>query len=235
MLIDRDVPEVARLDSYPVHCVPEHIELVASMIKAKWSGNERLYLYTNCICNVVLGGMTVARQYDTMIYSKEADAVLLLSRVLNPEDLVSVFEKYAIPYTLIGAANYVEDDFLDNPDIPGFFPVRDEAVLKEAIDEAMGHGIMATDVYVDTSWHFRLGYQDEVTPGVYEFKIIYKINGTGIVDTGKNCSLIINNGMENNILPANLAATVQSLGLFPVIKDGHPSYVVPDNSVLFKL
>lgn len=227
--------EVPMLDSYPVRFQPANIGQVVKMIKGNYSGKEELYLFTNCICNVEIDGISVARQYDNLIYSKEAGVALLLSRELNPQDLVDVLDRYDIPYEVV-AGKQIEDDYIDDKEIPEFYPVGNFEVLKEATNEAKATGITKADIYVNTPWKFRLGYREVISPEKILDVLVYDIKGVGIVDTGQNCSLIIDNGSKDNILPTDLKKTVEDLGLIPtVIEKGHPEYVKEDESVKHKL
>lgn len=222
---DREIPY---LDLYPVHYKKEEIDLVLGKIKKFYTGKEPLVLYTNCWCDIRIDGIPVARQYDNLLYSKEADVALLVSRMLDPEEIMTMLDQHDLRLSKIVAGEPIDDGFIDNPNIPGFYPVREKEVLKEATDAALSEFVDEADVYVNSCWSLMVGY----TVGENHY-VLYRNGGFGLVDTGVNCSLIIKNGDPRNIHPCKLAAEVESLGLKANVKrSGHPSFVTADPSAI---
>lgn len=216
------------LDLYPVHYKKEEIDFVIGKIKESYTGEEPLVLYTNCWCDIRIDGIPIARQYDNLLYSKEADVALLVSRMLDPEEIMTMLDKHDLKLSAVVAGEPLDDGFVDDPNVPGFYPVREKAVLKEAADAALSEFVNEADVYVNSSWSIIIGQ----TFG-NENMILYRNGGFGIVDTGINCSLIIKNGDSKNISPCKIASEVESLGLKANIKrSGHPDFVIADPSAI---
>jgi len=221
---------VKSLDLFPVHYKKEEIDYVLGQIKKSYTGNEPLVLYTNCWCDLRIDGIPVARQYDNLLYSEEADIALLVSRMLDPEEIMTMLDKHDLKLSAIVAGEPIDDGFIDNPDIPGFYPVREKAVLKEATDAALSEFVDAADVYINLSWSLMVGH----TVGDVH-KVLYQNRGFELVDTGVNCALIIKNGDPKNISPCNLGKEVESLGLKANIKGyGRPSFVTADPSAIIR-
>ena len=220
--------KVKFLDLFPVQYKKEEIDYVLGKIKEAYTGKEPLVLYTNCWCDLRIDGIPVARQYDNLLYSEEADIALLVSRMLDPEEIMTMLDKHDLKLSAIVAGEPIDDGFVDNPDIPGFYPVREKLVLKEATDEALGQFVDSADVYINLSWSLMVGHTVGDT-----HKVLYENRGFELVDTGVNCSLIINNGDPRNIPQSKLAYEVESLGLKANIKGyGRPSFVKADPSAI---
>lgn len=226
MLIKVCEKEVGGLDPFPVHYKEEEIDYVVKQIAKSYTGKEPLILYTNCWCDVRIDGIPVARQYDNLLYSKEADIALIVSRMLDPQKLIDALGRYGLDYTVMVANKPQNDGFIDDSNIPGFYPVREKSVLGEAATEALGEYVNEADVYPNLNWSFMVGYSKGE-----DHYVLYSIGGLGVVDTKINCSLIISNGDPRNIKPSMLAEEVRSLGLTPtIIESGHPAYVHTDPS-----
>lgn len=224
------------LDSFPVRLDETHIPFVLDKIAAA-NPQKDLYLFTNCLSQIVIDGVVIARQFDTMLASKEADMVIMTSRdadLVSAVSLADALEERNISYTIINGKE-PEDDFVDDADIRGFLPVRYLDVLEEAVELAHKEGVTEAGVYPNVPWSFNIGYGIETKQGDFEFVPIYTIGGTGLVDTG-HFSLIMDNGSEKNLKPDDLPEVVQKLGLTPIVhKSGHPEYVKPDKSITRRL
>lgn len=213
------------MDVWGIHRDPEHITDALKIIgDSKDKIREPLTLYVNCISKFRIDGVEIERHFDTLIWSEEADIVLLLSSIkyedaddgkpisATSKDIVDYLDANGIPYDLVfvpdthSSINIDDEKISADKEIPEIWFARDEQVLKDALKEGIELGTKKIIHNPNVPITLSIGY--EINDNFIE---IWGVRGKGLVKTDCNWVVIIDENYFKNLNSKQVKLIIMSM------------------------
>ena len=193
-----------QLDVWGIYRDPEHVlDALKIICEKKKEITKPLTVFVNCISKFIINGKEIERHFDTLVYSKEADIVLMLSSAggyytdddvlvqAEPRDIVDFFDANSIPYEVcIGQIHEIEDD----KNIPEIWFAREKEVLEMGLDESLGYNTKNINFNPNDEIDLSIGYYING-----EFREVWGVHGKGLVKTDNNWVVVIDENYEKNL------------------------------------
>ena len=207
-----------QLDVWGIYRDPEHVLDALKIIYEKREEiTKPLTVFVNCVSKFTINGEEIERPFDTLVYSEEADIVLMLSGAggyyddanelvqAEPRDIFDFFDGKRngafpttkgekvdlIPYEVVfGQYHELKND----TSIPEIWFAREQEVLEMGLDESLSYNTKNIDLNSDDEIDLSIGYYIND-----EFREVWGVHGKGLVKTDNNWIVVIDEGYEKNL------------------------------------
>lgn len=183
---------MTNLDIWAIEFSEKELDKALSNIKNEGTN----ILYTNCISELKLGENSyISKQYDTCIYNKENDLLILIMR--NEEKTNHKVREYLnnknILFHEVRFTN-LNDVYVEDTNVPKLWFARDKEVLENAIKNSKNKGIDTCDFYPQVESELIMNYQGIEHNNPFDGRIF-----KGLVKLKDKYVFIINQGDPRNM------------------------------------
>lgn len=209
----------SQLDIWFINKEPEAIETpLKQIVNNKNKIKKDLNVFVNCMSRFIVDGKEVERYAGTVVTSTEADIALCVtnnSNVTNEEGvevnatqrIVDTLSEEGIPYRLVFGLKF--DDRKENPNIPETWMIREEYVLKDALEDSKSRGDTKCTIYPDSQGVFEIGYYEKDG----SFHKVWGVHFKGIIETNSNWALLIQENDKRNMTIEEAIKLVEESGM----------------------
>ena len=136
----------SNLDVWAIQYESEELLTALANIKNK---SANTILFTNVMSEFQIGETRiVTRQFDTFLYSKENDLLVMIMRagIATPKDIADYLDNNGIDYQIVTAMPNISE-YEDGNKIPEIWIAREDYVVADALDNSVNKEIRECDYY----------------------------------------------------------------------------------------
>lgn len=203
--------ENSNLDVWAIQKNKEEIEMALDNIK---DSNSNI-LFRNCLCSFGIGSENLNVLYDTVLYSEESDAVILLTRNgnLTVEELKERLEKRNISFHEV-VFNDEDFDYDFDESQKEIWFAREKGVVEDAFRDSKEKGINRCTYYPNVEGHLDLEYY--ISHATSKEKLDGR-NIKGVIEFSDKFILLINQDIKKDVTMREVFQLIEQVGIMTTV------------------
>lgn len=197
------------LDIWAIESDPD--ELYTAIDTLKTGGD--IIVYSNLICDFSIGDEIIkSRQFDTIVYSEANNFLALFMRggKGTKDAICNYLDKKDLRYTEITFIPSI-DDYSDDPSFLDVWPVRENDVLQDALEDTVNRGVdLKCDYFPNLSSSLDLSYLTNSTNDKYPIEGMFF---QGVIALNDKIILLVSQGEERSVSPEDVIELTTKLGI----------------------